>query len=217
MASRAYNLVEFVKILESWGLRDVMMPFLLIFVVIFALLTKISVFGKDKRKLNLVFALVVAALFVTPHVLGKYPDNMDPVDILNEALPSISIIIIAAIGGIIFIGAFGGEIVDRPAYITGGVVIVAAVIYLIFVYPDLSPILLAVALILLWVTYFSNSKKEGFNYVQAAVTIGAFSIVLYLMTFHRFTVGGIIPATNSVSGRTFVVILTKPYLYPCLI
>ena len=45
MASNAYNLEEFVRILDSWGLTDVMLPFLLIFVVIFALMAKTRVLG----------------------------------------------------------------------------------------------------------------------------------------------------------------------------
>ena len=185
MVSRAYNLEEFIKIMESWGLRDVMLPFLLFFVLIFALMIKIKVFGEGRARLCVVFALVVAALVVIPHVLNKYPANFDPVDIVNEALPNISIVIVAAVAAILFVGLFGGEIVQRPAYITGGVVLLASVIYLIFVYPSLSPLLLGIAIIFVIATAFTNPHEDKFNYVQAGVTIGSFIVVLYFFGVSR--------------------------------
>lgn len=179
MASRAYNLEEFVRIMESWGLRDVMLPFLLIFVIFFAILAKVRVFGEDKKRYNVIVALVVALLFVIPHVMNRYPSNFDPVDIMNEALPNISIVIVAAIGAMLLIGVLGGQVTTRPAYLTGGVIVIAAVIYTIFVYPTLSPLLLAIALIFVIATAFANPHENKFNYVQGAVSIGAFIVVLY--------------------------------------
>lgn len=179
MASRAYNLEEFTEIINSWGLRDVMLPFLLVFVVFFALLAKTRILGEDKKKYNLVIALVIALLVVIPHVMDRYPSNFDPVDIMNEALPNLSIVVVAAIGALLIIGAFGGQVTTRPAYLTGGVIVIAAVIYTIFVYPSLSPLLLAIAIVFVIATAFSNPNREGSNYVQAAISIGAFCFVLY--------------------------------------
>ncbi|MBW2975484.1 hypothetical protein KY366_07220 [Candidatus Woesearchaeota archaeon] len=179
MASRAYNLEEFVKIVNSWGLQDVMLPFLLIFVIFFALLAKTKVLGEDKKKFNLIIAMVIALLVVIPHVMNRYPSNFDPVDIMNQALPGISIVIVAAIGSLLIIGAFGGQVSTKPAYLTGGVIVIAGVIYAIFVYPNLSPLLLAIALIFVITVAFSNPKREGTNYVQAGISIGAFCVVLY--------------------------------------
>jgi len=180
MVSRAYKLEEFVEIINSWGLRDVMLPFLLVFVVFFAILAKTRIFGEDKKKYNLVIALVIALLVVIPHVMNKYPANFDPVDIMNGALPNLSIVIVAAIGALLIIGAFGGQVTQRPAYLTGGVIVIGAVIYTIFVYPSLSPLLLAIAIIFVIATAFSGPPKEDkLNYVQAAISIGAFCAVLY--------------------------------------
>lgn len=179
MASRAYQLTEFVKIVNSWGLRDVMLPFLLLFAVFFALLAKTKVLGEDKKKFNLVIALVIALLTVIPHVTNSYPGNFDPVDIMNQALPGISIVIVAAIGAMLLIGVFGGQVTQKPAHLTGGVIVIAAVIYTIFVFPALSPLLLAVAIIFVIATAFSNPERDGSSYVGGAVSIGAFIVVLY--------------------------------------
>jgi len=185
MASRAYNLEEFVEIINSWGLRDVMLPFLLIFVIIFALMAKARILGERKKKYNLIVALVMALLFIIPHVMDRYPSNFDPVDIMNEALPSISIVIVAAIGALIIIGAFGGQVSTRPAHLTGGVIVIGAVIYTIFVYPILSPLLLAIAIIFVITTAFSNPTKDKSGYVQGAISIGAFVVVLYFFGVAR--------------------------------
>ena len=185
MASRAYQLEEFVEIVNSWGLTDVMLPFLLIFVIFFAILAKARILGEDKKKLNLVVALVIAALFVIPHVTNSYPSNFDPVEIINEALPNISIVIVAALGALLMIGAFGGQVQTKPAYLTGGVIVIGGVIYTIFVYPSLSPLLLAIAIIFVIVTAFSNPQEDKSNYVQAAISIGAFIVVLYFFGIAR--------------------------------
>lgn len=185
MASRAYQLEEFVRIVNSWGLRDVMLPFLLVFVIMFAILAKVRILGEDKKKYNLIIALVMALMVVIPHVLDRYPDNFNPVDIMNEALPNLSIVIVAALGAVLIIGAFGGQVVQKPAHLTGGVVVIAAVIYTIFVYPTLSPLLLSIAIIFVITTAFGNTGGDKAHYAQSAVSIGAFIAVLYFFGIAR--------------------------------
>ncbi|MBW2974380.1 hypothetical protein KY366_01560 [Candidatus Woesearchaeota archaeon] len=129
--SNAYNLEEFVMILDSWGLTDVMLPFLLIFVVIFALMAKTRVLGEDKKKYNLVVALVIALLVVIPHVLNYYPPNGDVVEIINTALPQVSIIAVAVIMLLILIGLFGGEAKWMGSSLSGWIAIVSFIIILV--------------------------------------------------------------------------------------
>ncbi len=122
MASQAYQLEGFVRVLEGWGFTDVMLPFLLIFVVIFAVLEKTKIFGEDKRNINTVLALVFALLVVIPHVTGRYPAGMDVVLILNQALPAVSIVIVAVLMLLVLIGIFGHEKVflgmTAPGWVT---------------------------------------------------------------------------------------------------
>jgi len=131
MASNAYNLEEFIRILDSWGLTDVMLPFLLIFVVIFALMAKTRILGEDKKKYNLVVALVIGLLVVIPHVLDLYPQGGDVVDIMNTALPQVSLIAVAVIMLLILIGLFGGEAKWMGSSLSGWIAIVAFIIVLI--------------------------------------------------------------------------------------
>ncbi|MCK4521158.1 MAG: hypothetical protein KAU20_01200 [Nanoarchaeota archaeon] len=105
----SYQLANFIQTLDSWGLTDILLPFLLIFTVVFAILQKTQILGEDKKNFNVVIALVLGALTVTPHVTGNFPMGYDPVDIINSALPGISIVIIAVIMLFILIGLWGGE------------------------------------------------------------------------------------------------------------
>lgn len=128
MASQAYNLEGLVRMMESWGLTDVMLPFLLIFVVIFAVLEKTKIFGEEKRNINTVIALVFALLVVIPHVTGSYPAGMDVVLILRQALPAVSIVIVAILMLLILIGIFGQEKVFLGMTAPGWVTFVAIMI-----------------------------------------------------------------------------------------
>lgn len=123
--SSAYNLEEFVRILESWGLTDVLLPFLLIFVVMFAILQKIKVLGTNKKNLNAAVALIVGLLVVIPHVLGAYPAGGDVVEILNKALPNVSIIAIVLIMVLILIGLLGGEAKWIGGSLSGWIAVIA--------------------------------------------------------------------------------------------
>jgi len=131
MASNAYNLEEFVRILDSWGLTDVMLPFLLIFVLIFAMLAKTRVLGEDKKKYNLIVALVMALLVVIPHVLDYYPPGGDVVEIMNTALPQVSIIAVAVIMLLILVGLFGGEAKWMGSSLSGWIAIISFTIIII--------------------------------------------------------------------------------------
>ena len=109
MASNAFQLEDFIQILESWGLTDVLLPFLLIFVIIFAVLQKTKILGEGKKRFNAIFSLAVALLVVIPHVLGTYPENGDIIEIMKSAIPNVSIIVVAIIMLLIIIGVLGGE------------------------------------------------------------------------------------------------------------
>jgi hypothetical protein len=108
MATNAYNLEGFIRVLDSWGLTDVLLPFLLIFSVIYAITYKTKIFG-DRKNVSVILALVISLLVVIPHVTGVYPAGYDVVALLNAALPSVSLVIIAIVMLLILIGIFGGE------------------------------------------------------------------------------------------------------------
>jgi len=131
MAFQAWELRGFIQALESWGLTDVMLPFLLVFTIIFAMLQKTRILGEKKKNLNVVVSLVFALLVVIPHVTGTYRYMMgpyDPVDIINRALPAISIVVIAILMLLLLVGLFGGEVKFFGMAFRGWIVLISVII-----------------------------------------------------------------------------------------
>ncbi len=128
MVATDFRLEQFFRDLDRWGVVDVMLPFLLIFVVIFAILQKTRILGEGKKNLNSVVALVVALLVVIQHVTGRFPSNVDPVVIMNNALPQLSLVLVAIVFLLIMIGVFGSEEVFLGVTMPGWVTLVSTVI-----------------------------------------------------------------------------------------
>ena len=133
MAARAFKLEGFVQTLESWGLTDVLLPFMLIFVIIYAILQKTRILGEGKKNLNIVVAVVVGLLVVIPHVTGRFASNADPVLIINDALPQISIVLVAIVFLLILIGVFGQDYVFLGVTMPGWITIISfGIVILVF-------------------------------------------------------------------------------------
>ena len=131
MVAEALKLEGFVRTLESWGLTDVMLPFLLIFVIIYAVLQKTRILGEGRKNLNVIIAVVVALLVVIPHVTGRFPAGSDPVIIINDALPQVSIVLVAVVFLLILIGVFGQDYVFLGVTMPGWVTLVSLVVILL--------------------------------------------------------------------------------------
>jgi len=93
----AKPLVEVIEFLKDFGFFDIVLPFLLIFAVTFAVLEKTEIFGKDKKNINSMIAFVMGLLFVTvPKV----------VSVVQEALPNIGVMLIVLMSFMILVGFF---------------------------------------------------------------------------------------------------------------
>ena len=69
----AQNLQSMIVRLDALGLTDVILPFMLIFVIIFAILQKTKILGESRKNLNVVIAIVVGLLVIIPHATGRFP------------------------------------------------------------------------------------------------------------------------------------------------
>ncbi len=107
------NLVEVFQTLESWGMLDVMLPFLLIFTLVFAVLQKSMIFGQDSKRFNTIIALVLAMVVVIPHIMGTYPHGKNAVLIINSFLPDIALVLVAIIMVLMLSGVFGYQTKDN--------------------------------------------------------------------------------------------------------
>ncbi len=95
----------FIRI-EEMGLLDSLLPFILIFTILFAILQKTKIIGEGKRQFNTLVALVLSLMTVIPHVTGRYPPGQDVVVIINQALPQVSLVVVAILAALLLIGVF---------------------------------------------------------------------------------------------------------------
>ena len=105
----SYEFASFFQTLDNWGVTDVLLPFILVFTLFFAILQKTKILGEEKKNFNAIIAMVMGFTVVIPHISGNYPLNYDPVDIINGFLPGISLLVLAVIMLFILIGLWGGE------------------------------------------------------------------------------------------------------------
>jgi hypothetical protein len=99
--------------LEYWGIIDVVLPFFLVFAIIYAVLRRLKLFG-DNKSVDIVVSLIMAILTVVPHITGTYPGQYDPVRIINTILPSASVLAIVMIIVLLLIGVFAGKWTGAP-------------------------------------------------------------------------------------------------------
>tara|TARA_Y100000034_G_C6859015_1_gene390739 strand:- start:856 stop:1383 length:528 start_codon:yes stop_codon:yes gene_type:complete len=101
MASVLGNTIDF---FTRFGMFDVVLPFLLVFTIVFAILEKTKVLGEEKgeprRNLNSMVAFVVGLIFVSVIRL---------VDIINQALPEVALVLIISVSLLMIVGLFWGS------------------------------------------------------------------------------------------------------------
>ncbi len=117
---------DLIRSMEYWSISDVLLPFILIFTVVYAVMQKSKILGKESDRFNVVIALVLAMSVVIPHVLDIYP-KPSVVDIINASLPQVSLIVVAIIMFLVIIGIFAKEIEFAGASLTGWAVLLALI------------------------------------------------------------------------------------------
>lgn len=120
----AFNFKDSLDMLQDWGFYDVVLPFILVFVLIFAVLQKTNIFGKESRKYNVIIAMVVGLLFVTASKL---------VEVVNKMLPIVAVALAVLLGIFMIMGFFGvkegGPGARILGIIAGGVAIAVGLAY----------------------------------------------------------------------------------------
>jgi len=131
MVSNIFTFDGFVRALANWGIETLFI-FLLIFAVMYAILEKIKIFG-DRRNVNVIVALVIGLLPIMGHVTGYAPGGIDVVQIIKDALPSVSLVVIAVVMLLILIGIFGGEAqffgMSAPFWVA-----IISIIFIVFIF-----------------------------------------------------------------------------------
>lgn len=132
-----FNFESALIYLEQLGIGDVILPFILIFTIVFAVLEKSNILGDEgeNKKYNTIVALVISLTSVVAHVMNYYPSGWDVINIINGALPNVSLVMIIIISGLLiyatFTGKGVGENFSKESWVAWGAV---AVIIFIFAY-----------------------------------------------------------------------------------
>lgn len=178
--------------LTELGLIDVLLPFLIIFTILFAVLQKSKVLGKEegtdkpKRNFNTIIALAIALLVVTPHMvipgstIEYGMDNPtlangwpDVVVIMNKALPQISLLAVAIIMVMLLVGILGPDIQFGGASLTGFIALIS-VIAVIIIFGAASGVL--GEKLLQWI------ENLGEEWLSVIIIVLIFGLVIYFVT-----------------------------------
>lgn len=139
---------DFVYWLDYWGVRDIILPFILIFTIFFAVLQKIDLFGKkgdaqnkevSGKKYNVALALAIALLTIIPHATGAYPAQYDVVNIINDSIPEVALLVIVVVLVLMMLGLGVGE----AAYtrrISGWVAVAAGIVLVTIFLGNVFPV-----------------------------------------------------------------------------
>ncbi len=90
--------------LQQYGFVDLVLPFILIFGVVFALLQQIKIFGDGDagKKYNTIIALAISLLITVPHALNPRAD--DAISIIQRFLPEFVFLALALLLVIMLLG-----------------------------------------------------------------------------------------------------------------
>ncbi|MFH1376508.1 MAG: hypothetical protein ABIH25_02635 [Candidatus Woesearchaeota archaeon] len=173
----------FVEELKSMGVYDVLLPFLLIFTIIFAILEKTLIFGNSgtkenpspKTNINVIFALLVSAVTIV---------NKEVIEVINQYLPGVTLIIVIGIMFMLVAAMFSKDGFKGLPFWGGGIIALVAVIWSLsdptygagstkfgYLYYAIEPYFgLLVAGVLVVIVIFAivgggKSKKKGFRLV----------------------------------------------------
>lgn len=97
-----------IKLLQDFGFFDVILPFLLVFTIVFGILEKTRIFGVEKigdreypkKNINAMVAFVIAFFFITAKEM---------VSSIQTSLPIVSLILIAVVCFLMLVGSFASS------------------------------------------------------------------------------------------------------------
>ena len=166
--------------LYNMGVLDVLLPFILIFTLVFAVLQKTKILGKDKddkprKNFNVIIALVMALGVVIPHVTGAYMYGLDVVEVINRAIPNIALLVVGIVMLLLVTGVFGNPLDTSKSYLGSGFIIVSIILVgLIFA---VAAGWIRQGYIPRWLYFLYDPQFQAL-----AVTIIVFAVIIHFIT-----------------------------------
>lgn len=163
------NVPDFLVQLEQFGLLDAILPFILIFAIVYTVIRTTKVLG-DRKGIHVMVALVMALLVVIPHVMGTYPPGGDVVNIINSALPNVSLVIVIIVAALILVGIFRPNKEGIPG---GGIFAFLSVIGIVYIFGLSAG---------WWQSFGALSILANPDIQALVVIILVFALVIFLIT-----------------------------------
>lgn len=98
MVLEGVNLAATIRSLESAGFYDVLLPFILVFTIIFAVLQKVKIFGRESKNINVVVAILIAFFTIRAQPV---------IALINQFLPKVSAMVLILMMFLLILGVFG--------------------------------------------------------------------------------------------------------------
>ncbi len=98
MVLEGVNLQQTIRDLEAAGFYQVLLPFILVFTVIFAVLQKVKLFGPSSKNINVVIAVLIAFFTIRASAV---------IVLINQFLPKVSAIVLVVMMLLLVLGIFG--------------------------------------------------------------------------------------------------------------
>jgi len=161
--------------LDNIGVLDVILPFILVFTIVFATLQKTKILGEDENKkprknFNSIVALVMGLAVVIPHVIN--PQDNDVVNIINGALPNVSAVLVAVIMLLLIIGVFGSKVDIAGSSLSGWAVIFALVATIVIFANAANWVILPG-----WLSFLEDTQTQSL-----IIVILVFALIIWFVT-----------------------------------
>ena len=134
------NLTDMLAMLAAIGVWDIVLPFMLVFTIVYATLTTTlkSMFGKTDQRDNSKYAMVISFVIglgvVIPHAIGAYPPGANVVEIINTSLPQVALIAVAILGLMILLGMFGINTTKASGKGIGSIIVFVSIGFIVYIF-----------------------------------------------------------------------------------
>jgi len=160
-----------VNILEFWLFKDFILPFLLVFVIVFAILQKSKILGSEKSQIDALVSLAIALIFVITPPARDFVVNFTP-----WVAVGISVILVF----LLLYGFVAGDLSSTPNWMK-------------ITFGTLSG-LFVIALIIYFSGIWSNPNLQSFFSMKDSGSIWANILLLII-------IGGALAAVLANSGK----------------
>ena len=159
----------FANVALRYGIYDIFLPFLLVFAIMYAITSQIAPL-KEKKNVPIIISLVIALLFIFPHFMGVTPD---PVQIINNAIPNVTVLAIAFVLLMILLGLLGLSPLGGIVQTLAAIISVLAIGYFFLLGAGYQP--------LQWLGFYFPILLDP-QMIDLVIILLVFGVIVYFVT-----------------------------------